>query len=130
MSYVQLTSEERYVIYHLKLYRLSLREIGRRLGRSHTTISRELKRNGPIIPSWVYWHQGAQEQALQRRKQPRHYRRRAHVPLVNYVEQSLRAERSPDVIAACLKMEYPDDLEMRISIETVYRWIYRDANQC
>ncbi len=55
MSYVQLTSEERYVIYHLKLYCLSLREIGRRLGRSHTTISRELKRNGPIISSWVYW---------------------------------------------------------------------------
>jgi IS30 family transposase len=129
MSYVQLTSEERYVIYHLKLYRLSLREIGRRLGRSHTTISRELKRNGPIISSWVYWHQGAHEQALQRRKQPRHYRRRVHVPLVHYVEQSLRAERSPDVIVACLKMEYPDDLKMRISIETVYRWIYRDASQ-
>lgn len=49
MSYVQLTSEERYVIYHLKLYRLSLREIGRRLGRSHATISRELKRNGPVV---------------------------------------------------------------------------------
>ena len=32
MPYVQLTSEERYVIYHLKLYRLSIGEIGRRLG--------------------------------------------------------------------------------------------------
>jgi IS30 family transposase len=129
MSYVQLTSEERYVIYHLKLYRLSLREIGRRLGRSHTTISRELKRNGPIISSWVYWHQGAHEQALQRRKQPRHYRRRAHAPLVRYVEQSLRAEWSPDVIAEKLKMDYPNESRMRVSIETVYRWVYRDANQ-
>jgi IS30 family transposase len=129
MSYVQLTSEERYVIYHLKLFKLSLREIARRLGRHHTTISRELKRNGPIIASWVYWHQGAHEQALQRRKQPRHYRRRAHVPLVRYVERSLRAEWSPDVIAAKLKLEYPDDIKMRVSIETVYRWIYRDASQ-
>lgn len=42
MSYVQLTSEERYVIYHLKLFKLSLREIARRLGRHHTTISREI----------------------------------------------------------------------------------------
>ena len=42
MSYVQLTSEERYVIYHLKLFKLSLREIGRRLGRHHSTISREI----------------------------------------------------------------------------------------
>jgi len=36
MSYAQLTSEERYVIYHLKLFKLSLREIARRLGRHHT----------------------------------------------------------------------------------------------
>ncbi|MDH4275756.1 MAG: helix-turn-helix domain-containing protein [Gammaproteobacteria bacterium] len=39
MSYVQLTSEERYVIYHLKLCKMSLREIARRLGRHHTSIS-------------------------------------------------------------------------------------------
>lgn len=129
MSYVQLTSEERYVIYHLKLFKLSLREIARRLGRHHTTISRELKRNGPDVASWVYWHQGAHERALRRRKQPRHYRRRNHAPLVRYVERSLRAERSPDVIAARLKMDYPEDSSMRISIETVYRWVYRDAGQ-
>jgi len=129
MSYVQLTSEERYVIYHLKLFKLSLREIARRLGRHHTTISREIQRNGPIVPSWVYWHEGAHQKALQRRRQPRHHRRRAHAPLVRYVEQNLRAERSPDVIAARLKMEYPDDIKMRISIETVYRWVYRDAHQ-
>ena len=129
MSYVQLTSEERYVIYHLKLYKLSLREIARRLDRHHSTISREIKRNGPIISSWVYWHQGAHEQALKRRKQPRHYRRRTHEPLVKYVERSLRAERSPDVIVGCLKKEYPNEIKMRISIETVYRWVYRDASQ-
>lgn len=129
MSYVQLTSEERYVIYHLKLFKLSLREIARRLGRHHTTISREIQRNGPAFPTWVYWHEGAHQQALERRRLPRHYRRHAHEPLVRYVEQSLRAERSPDVIAARLKMEYPDDIEMRVSIETVYRWVYRDAHQ-
>ena len=127
MSYVQLTSEERYVIYHLKLYRLSLREIARRLGRHHTTISREIKRNGPIIPTWVYWHQGAHQQALARRKIPRHFRRYAHVPLVRYVERGLRADWSPDVIAASLKQTWPDDTRMRVSIETVYRWVYRDA---
>lgn len=129
MPYVQLTSEERYVIYHLKLFKLSLREIARRLGRHHTTISREIQRNGPVISSWVYWYEGAQQRALQRRRQPRHHRRRAYTPLVHYVEQSMRAERSPDVIAARLKMEYPDDIRMRVSIETIYRWVYRDAHQ-
>jgi len=129
MSYVQLTSEERYVIYHLKLCRLSLREIGYRLGRSHTTISRELKRNGSVFPTWPYWHQGAHQKAMQRRKQPRHYRRHAYEPLLRYVEQKLRAEWSPDVITAKLEMEYPNDAKMRVSIETIYRWVYRDAGQ-
>lgn len=46
-SYVQLTSEKRYVIYHLKLFKRSLREIAHRLGCHHTTISREIQRNGP-----------------------------------------------------------------------------------
>jgi IS30 family transposase len=129
MSYVQLTSEERYVIYHLKLYRLSIREIGRRLCRSHATISRELKRNGPVISTWPYWHQGAHEQAMQRRKQPRHYRRHDHAPLRDYVVRKLRDEWSPDVIAAKLEIEHPDDPGMRVSIETIYRWVYRDAGQ-
>lgn len=127
MSYVQLTSEERYVIYHLKLFKLSEREIARRLGRHHSTIGREIKRNGPGDPSGVYWHQDAHGRALERRKQPRHCRRRTHAPLVQYVERRLRAEWSPDVIAARLKMEYVDNSDMRISTETVYRWVYRNA---
>lgn len=129
MSYAQLTSEERYVIYHLKLCKLSLREIARRLHRHHTTISREIHRHGPDVPSWVYWHEGAHQQALRRRRQPRHHRRLAHAPLVRYVEQGLTAERPPDVIAARLKMEYPNDIKIQVSIETVYRWVYRDAHQ-
>ena len=46
MSYTHLSSKERYVISHLVLHGLSLREISRRLQRHHTTISREIKRNG------------------------------------------------------------------------------------
>ena len=43
MSYLHLTLQERYVIYHLVLYGLSYREIGRRLKRHHTTIRREVQ---------------------------------------------------------------------------------------
>lgn len=38
MSYGHLSLQERYVIHHLKLFKLPNREIGRRLGRDHTTI--------------------------------------------------------------------------------------------
>lgn len=45
MSYKHLTSNDRYVIYHLGVFGLSNREIGRRLSKHHTTIGREIKRN-------------------------------------------------------------------------------------
>lgn len=127
MPYIQLTSEERYVIYHLKIYGLSLREIARRLKRSHSTISREIKRNGPLISSWVYWHQSAHQQALKRRKQARHYRRYDVTLLVDYVKQALHKQWSPDVIVAKLQKDHPEDSGMRVSIDTIYRWVYRDA---
>jgi IS30 family transposase len=50
MSYTHLTLQERFDISHLKSS-VSLREIGRRLGRCHTSISREFKRNGPARQS-------------------------------------------------------------------------------
>ena len=64
MSYVQLTLQERYVLYHLKLMDLSLREIARRLKRHHSTLAREIKRNGPPYPGWIYWHMSAQAEAM------------------------------------------------------------------
>lgn len=129
MSYAQLTSQERYVIYHLKLFKLSLREIARRLNRHHTTISREIQRNGPEHPTWVYWHEAAHQRALQRRRQPRHHRRHEHAPLLSHVEKRLREDWSPETIAGRLRMDYPANEEMRVSTETIYRWVYRDASQ-
>ena len=43
MSYTHKTLKVRYVIYHLQLCRLRIREIARHLQRAHTTISREIQ---------------------------------------------------------------------------------------
>jgi len=43
MAYTHFTENERYVISHLNIAGFSLREIGRRINRHHTSISRELK---------------------------------------------------------------------------------------
>lgn len=130
MSYTHLTEKDRYVISHLKSAKFSLREIARRLGRHHTSISREIKRNGPTYaPDAVYWYYFTQPVAEKRRHKARNYYRHNHRPLVEYVEDKLRLDWPPEVIAACLRIDYPDDERMRISHETIYRWVYLDARQ-
>lgn len=127
MSYTQLTREERYVIAHLKVFKLSLREIARRLNRHHSTISRELKRNGPDYPGGVYWYDVSHPRALERRTRARHHRRRNNRALYDYVAQRLRARWSPECIAGRLALDYPREPAMRVSAETIYRWVFRDA---
>jgi IS30 family transposase len=127
MSYQQLTLEERFVIYHLRLMRLSMREIACRLNRHHSTISRELKRNGARYPGAVYWAVSAQECAQRRRERARHHRRRAHQALSQYVVERLQAHWSPETIAGRLRLDFPTDMQMRVSHEAIYRWLYLDA---
>ena len=129
MPYVQLTSEERYVIYHLTCFKLSVREIARRLNRSHSTISREIRRNGPERPEWVYWHEAAHRRALQRRAKPRHRRKYDLTALRSAVERGLKREWSPESVSGRLQRAHPDNAAMQVSTETIYRWIYRDAAQ-
>jgi IS30 family transposase len=126
MSYTHLTENDRYVISHLKIAGFSIREIARRTKRHHTTISRELNRN-PEYKDNVYWYYWTHPEALKRRHKSRGNRRRSNQRLVNYVEQKLKIDWSPEVIAEKLKIDYPDNEEMRVSHETIYRWIYLNA---
>jgi IS30 family transposase len=130
MPYNHLTEKERYVISHMVLDNFSLREIGRRLGRHHTSLSREIRRNRPTYTDdAVYWYYDTHPVAIKRRHQARHKRRYNQNRLRTYVEAKIRCEWSPQVIAARLKRDYPDDNAMRISHETIYRWIYLNARQ-
>jgi len=46
---------------------------------------------------------------------------------VDYVEQKLRLDCSPEQIAAKLALDHPGNTAMRVSVETLYRWVYLDA---
>ena len=127
MSYQHLTENERYVISHLQ-YDYSIREIARRLGRSHSTISREFKRAKARHPWTTYYYDWTQPLALGSHRQPRHLKRQNNAKLVAYVESKLRLEWSPEEIANRIRIDYPDDHQMRISHETIYRWIYLDCS--
>jgi IS30 family transposase len=92
MSYTHLTEKDRYVISHLTVAGFSLREIARRLGRHHSTISRELKRAKSIYPYARYWYDWTQPLAIKRYCKARHYRRQNNLRLVRYVEKKLRRQ--------------------------------------
>lgn len=126
MPYRQLSENERYVISHLQ-YGYSAREIARRLGRHHTTICREFKRARAVHPGTTYYYTWTHPIAVERRRQPRHFRRQNDPSLVAYVEAKLRLEWPPEAIAHRIRLEFPDDERMRISHETIYRWVYLDS---
>ena len=68
-GYQQLGADERVAISALRLQGLSLRGIATRLGRSASTISRELRRNA--LPDQPYRAEAAHTQSRRRRKQAR-----------------------------------------------------------
>jgi transposase, IS30 family len=129
MSYKHLTENERYVISHLKSAKFPVREIARRIGRHHTSVMREIRRNGPRYSGDVYWYYFIQPEVNKRRHEARVYRRQAYAPLTKYVEEKLQLDWPPETIAARLRIEFPDDPRMRACHETIYRWIYLDAGQ-
>ena len=125
MSYSHLNARERMGIFYLHQWGLSLREIGRRLNRSHTSISRELIRNKRVIG--CYCDQTAQKLVNDRKVIARHTRRFGHVPLKTYVVEKLELGWSPEIISNRLKRDRPRSLKIRISPEAIYQWIFRDA---
>ena len=119
-QYQQLTLEEREKIQVLLWKKRSLREIAQILGRAHTTISRELKRN---CPSGMrrYFPRLAQIKA-QKKIQQRGQRPRLKQPfIVNYVKEKLKLGWSPEQISGRLSIDQPNHT---ISHEAIYQYIY------
>ena len=127
MSYHHLNENERYVISHLWAAHFSFHEIGRRLGRDHTTILREVKRARERFPYAAYGYDWAQSLASSKAHQPRHFRKQSCGRLVHYVETKLKLGWPPEAISHRLRLDFPEENQMRISHETLYRWIYLDA---
>ena len=129
MSWTHLTARERFAIEQLRLCRFSYREIGRRLGRCHTTIMREVRRNGPAFCHDVYTEYRGEIFAKRRRHLARHHYRRNHKPLAHYVQTRLARRWSPEQIVGRLALDFPSDARMRVSVETIYRWVCEDAEK-
>jgi IS30 family transposase len=102
----------------------SLRAIATRLRRAASTISREVVWNGRRN-NYRAWR--ADRDAVRRGQRPKPSKLAVDSRLCREVERGLRAEWSPQQIAARLIRDYPDDMAMRVSHETIYRTLFIQA---
>ena len=110
----------------LHAQRVGLREIGRRIGRPHSTVARELARNAN--PDGTYRACSAQSRAEQRARRPKPGKLATNPRLWAYVADKLVTEQwSPQQIAGTLRREFSDDESMRCCHETIYRSLYVQA---
>src|SRR5476649_2990152 len=94
------------------------------LGRSASTLSRELKRNGGYDR---YRAAPADEQAWARSRRPKRYKLATSPCLRRAVARKLRLNWSPEQIAGWLKRANPKDERYRVSHETIYRSLFVQA---
>jgi len=98
----------------------SYREIGELLGRSHTSVAREIKRNrnqnsGEYLPC------KAENKARKRAKIQRERAPLKSPEIFLYVRRKLRMGWSPETISGMLPIDHPGN---SICVETIYQYIY------
>jgi IS30 family transposase len=114
----------------------TMRVIAARLGRSPSTISRELDRNTRGANG--YRARTAHALAYERACRPKPAKLAVNLVLRCKVEQDLKLRYSPEQIAGRLRREFPDNTEMWVSTETIYQSLYvqsrgglrRDLTRC
>ena len=99
----------------------SIRRIAQGLGRSPSTISREIRRNGGLQ---AYRANRADRRAWARALRPKPCRLVLHRQLRWFVAQKLALQWSPEQISGWLKQQFPTDRDMRISYEAIYRSLF------
>lgn len=118
-----LTMEERDRIAQLRSQNATQAEIALALGRSASTLSRELGRNSSGAD---YYAGSAQRQAEQRRRDRPLVRKMDDPELNETVRIGLTHQWSPEQIAGRLKQQ---EAEPSVSHQTIYTWIRQDKHR-
>lgn len=100
---------------------LEFKEIGLRLGRNTSVISREVARHGGREQ---YRAAAADEAAGMARQRPKLFAVERSARLRAVVCRQLRRGWSPASVAGRLPIDYPDDHACRVSHEAIYQWVY------
>ena len=134
----------------------SIRKIAAELGRAPSTVMREIERNAFSYGRYRHRYRfgapkvggrdakprynaaGAQSRAQQRARRSRPGKLALNERLHDEVQDRLMENYSPEQIARRLRLDFPDDPEMRVSHEAIYQAIYvqgrgslrRELHQC
>jgi IS30 family transposase len=121
-----LSQDERIEVADLRHAGLSIRQVADRLGRSPSTVSRELRRNA--AGSGEYRPFEAHRQATARRA--RHHLRRIETrPELGQVIGELLAQRwSPQQISRQLRRRFPGEPGMWLCHESIYQAVYQPGS--
>ncbi len=123
-SRLALTLSEREEISRGIVAQQSIRSMAKLLGRSPSTVSRELSRNGGYDR---YRAALADERAWDGARRPKRCKLAKHPPLCREVARKLRLNWSPEQIAGWLKRAHPGDGSRQVSHETIYRSLFVQA---
>ncbi|GGW96488.1 IS30 family transposase [Streptomyces chryseus] len=104
----------------------SIRTIAAELGRSPSTISREIRRNGALWrgAQWTYRPHAAHRRAEQRRPRPKPGKIGQNGGLREFIQDHLTLRWSPEQICHALRARFPDRPEMHVVHETIYQALY------
>jgi IS30 family transposase len=122
----RLSLDERHRISALRRARFGVRAIAADLGRSPSTISRELRRNanseGRYLPGAAQAR--ADQRSRERGRKASPTRLATNLRLRRTVQDRLLDDHSPEQIARRLRIDFPDEPEMWVSHETIYQSLY------
>lgn len=123
MKYQHLGDEEREELEHGLWEGDSLRTIGKRLGRSHTTLGRELTRNQTPVTA-RYSPRLARLRALEKRQERGRKERLKNSRVRSYVTKQLKDGWSPEQIAGAIS-----EIGETVSHEAIYQYVYAQVHR-
>ena len=121
--YKRITNIEREEISRSIATGKSITEIAKGLGRHRSSIVREIQRNSGKSGYRAFSASRRAQAAARSRRSGKNKISKAD-RLRQYVIEKLKQEWSPRAISRRLKIEYPFDMEMSISHEAIYQYLY------
>jgi len=123
-NYKRLNMYEREEISRMLAQKYSFQDIADKLDRHKSTISREVRAGS--CNRYTYRATRADNRAKRNASKRKSNNRKINdnLRLKRYIYKKLRLKWSPMQIAKNLKKDYPDDMDMRISHEAIYSYLY------